>query len=66
MADRILDHEKLDVYRLAIESVGETFGIAERLSGLHRHSRDQWLRAAQWYATDIDYEQEHRFAEHEA
>ena len=47
MADRIFDHEQLDVYRLAIEYVGETFRIAEKLSGLHRHSRDQWLRAAQ-------------------
>ena len=47
MADRIFDHEKLDVYRLAIEYVAETFQIAKELSGLHRHSRDQWLRAAQ-------------------
>ena len=43
----MFDHEKLDVYRLAIEYVGETFRIAESLFGLHRHSRDQWLRAAQ-------------------
>ncbi len=47
MADQIFDHEKLDVYGLSIEYAGETFRIAERLSGLHRHSRDQWLRAAQ-------------------
>ena len=34
MADQMFDHEKLDVYRLAIEYVGETFRIAESLSGL--------------------------------
>ena len=43
----IFDHEKLDVYRLAVEYVADSFGIAKELSGLHRHSRDQWLRAAQ-------------------
>ena len=47
MADQIFDHEKLDVYRLSIEYVGEMFEVAATLSGLHRHSRDQWLRAAQ-------------------
>ena len=47
MADQIFDHEKLDVYGLSIEYVGETFAVAATLSGLHRHSRDQWLRAAQ-------------------
>ena len=47
MAAPIFDHEKLDVYRLAVEYVADSFGIAKELSGLHRHSRDQWLRAAQ-------------------
>ena len=47
MVDPIFDHEKLDVYRLSIEYVGETFEFAATRSGLHRHSRDQWLRAAQ-------------------
>ena len=47
MADPIFDHEKLDVYRLALEYVAESFRIAKGLSGLHRHARDQWLRAAQ-------------------
>ncbi len=42
MADQIFDHEKLDVYGLSIEYAGETFRIAETLSGLHRHSRDQY------------------------
>ena len=47
MVDQIFDHEKLDVYGLSIEYVGETFEFAATRSGLHRHSRDQWLRAAQ-------------------
>jgi four helix bundle protein len=47
MADHIFDHDKLDVYRLSIEYFGETFEVAATLSGLHRHARDQWLRAAQ-------------------
>ena len=47
MADPIFDHEKLDVYQVALEYVAEAFRIARDLSGLHRHSRDQWLRAAQ-------------------
>ncbi len=45
MAAPIFDHEKLDIYRLAVEYVADSFGIAKELSGLHRHSRDQWLRA---------------------
>ena len=47
MPDPIFDHEKLDVYRLALEYVADSFVISKELSGLHRHARDQWLRAAQ-------------------
>ena len=47
MPDMIFDHDRLDVYRLAIEYVADSFEIAKELSGLHRHARDQWLRAAQ-------------------
>jgi four helix bundle protein len=47
MPDKIFDHDKLDVYRLSIEYVADSFCIAKDLSGLHRHARDQWLRAAQ-------------------
>ena len=47
MTDNIFDHDRLDVYRLAIEYIADTFGVAKDLSGLHRHARDQWLRAAQ-------------------
>ncbi len=47
MTDPVFDHDKLDVYRLAVEYVAESSVMAKRLSGLHRHARDQWLRAAQ-------------------
>ena len=47
MTDTIFDHDRLDVYRLAIAYCGESFAVAKDLSGLHRHARDQWLRAAQ-------------------
>ena len=40
-------HEKLDVYRAAIEYTQWVFSIGKRLSGLHRHARDQLLRASQ-------------------
>ncbi len=43
----MFDHDRLDVYRLAIEYTAESFAAAKTLSGLHRHARDQWLRAAQ-------------------
>lgn len=42
-----LGHEKLDVYRLAICYVAWVFEHSERLNGVHRHARDQWLRASQ-------------------
>ena len=40
-------HEKLDVYRLAIDYVAWVFAQANELSGILRHARDQWLRASQ-------------------
>ncbi len=53
MADRVFDHEKLDVYRLSIEYVTESYRSAQLLSGTQRHVRDQWLRAAQSIALNI-------------
>ena len=47
MTETIFDHDRLDVYRLAVEYTAESFLVAQGLSGLHRHARDQWLRAAQ-------------------
>ena len=42
-----LGHEKLDVYRLAISYVAWVFEHSEKLNGVHRHARYQWLRASQ-------------------
>ena len=47
MTEPIFDHDRLDVYRLSIDDVTSSFAIAKELNGLHRHARDQWLRAAQ-------------------
>ena len=40
------DHEKLDVYRVSVEFMKWAFALCERFTGLHRHARDQLLRAA--------------------
>ena len=47
MTEPTFDHDRLDVYRLSIESVSAAFDVSKSLIGLHRHARDQWLRAAQ-------------------
>ena len=47
MPEPIFDHDRLDVYRLSIKYVASSFKTAKSLIGLHRHARDQWLRAAQ-------------------
>ena len=47
MNEPTFDHERLDVYRLSIDYVAFSYCIAKGLSGVHRHARDQWLRAAQ-------------------
>ena len=47
MNEPIFDHERLDVYRLAIDYVATSYRIAKSLNGTERHARDQWLRAAQ-------------------
>jgi four helix bundle protein len=41
------DHEKLDVYRVALECVAWSFDLCKRLSGTNRHARDQLLRSSQ-------------------
>ena len=40
-------HEKLDVYRLAIEYVAWAYELCNTLKGTDRHARDQLLRASQ-------------------
>ena len=47
MAENLFDHDRLDVYRLSIEYVAKSIDSSRSLEGLHRHARDQWLRAAQ-------------------
>ena len=42
-----IGHEKLDVYRLSIGYVAWVYEKAGGLKGVHRHARDQWLRASQ-------------------
>ncbi|MBN1906970.1 MAG: four helix bundle protein [Deltaproteobacteria bacterium] len=42
-----LGHEKLDVYRLALEYVAWVYEKAKKLNGVHRSAKDQWLRASQ-------------------
>ena len=40
-------HERLDVYRAAIDYVGWAYRLCERLKGQHRNAKDQLLRASQ-------------------
>jgi|GEM_PF-140599 len=47
MTGLMFDHERLDVYRLAIDYVAFSYRIARSLSGVNRQVRDPWLRAAQ-------------------
>ena len=47
MTEPVFDHDRLDVYRLAIEYVALSFNLAKELNGCHRHACDQRLRAAQ-------------------
>jgi four helix bundle protein len=47
-----LGHEKLEVDRAAIESVGWAYRYCETLKG-HRNAKDQRLRAAQAMALNI-------------
>ena len=47
MTEYLFDHDRLDVYRPSIEYVANAFETSRSLEGLHRHARDQWLRAAQ-------------------
>jgi hypothetical protein len=47
ITEPIFDHERLDVYRLAIEYVAWSYRIAKSLNGSECHARDQWLLAVQ-------------------
>lgn len=47
VTEPFFDHERLDVYRPAIDYVASSYRIAKSLNGAERHAWDQWLRAAQ-------------------
>ena len=47
VTDYLFDHDRLDVCCLSIEYVSNAFDTSQSLEWFHRHSRDQWLRAAQ-------------------
>ena len=51
-----LGHEKPDVYRMVIGYVAWVFEHSEKLTGAHRHARDQWLRAGQSIPLNIEEE----------
>jgi four helix bundle protein len=40
-------HEKLDVYKVAIQYTKWAFAVGKNMAGAHRHSRDQLFRASQ-------------------
>jgi four helix bundle protein len=41
------NHEQLDVYKLALEYVRWVYSVEKKLSTLHRHAKDQLVRASQ-------------------
>ena len=41
------DHEKLDVYRVALDFAAFSFDLCKRLSVGHKHAREQLLRSSQ-------------------
>ena len=48
-----LDHEKLDVYRTALDFAAWAYTVCRALKGLDRPTRDQLLRASQSIALNI-------------
>jgi four helix bundle protein len=48
-----LDHEKLDVYRTALDFAAWAYGVCRDLKGINRHDRDQLLRASQSIGLNI-------------
>lgn len=49
----MLDHEKLDVYRVSVEFAAWAYGLSRKLRGVDRHARDQLLRASQSIALNV-------------
>ncbi len=48
-----LDHEKLDVYRVALDFAAWAYTVCRTLKGLDRPTRDQLIRASQSIALNI-------------
>lgn len=48
-----LDHEKLDVYRVAVDFAAWAYTVCQALKGLDRPTRDQLVRASQSIALNI-------------
>ena len=48
-----LDHEKLDVYRTALDFAAWAYTVCQTLKGLDRPTRDQLVRASQSIALNI-------------
>ena len=46
-------HERLDVYKLSLQYVKWVYEIEKRLTGKHRHAKDQLLRASQSIPSNI-------------
>ena len=53
MVNPIFDHEKLDVYQVTLSYIESTSRLSFELPKQFRHTRDQWLRAAQSIALNI-------------
>ena len=49
----VFDHEKLDVYRVALTFVAWAFKTTAELPTLHRHARDQLVRSSQSIVQNI-------------
>jgi four helix bundle protein len=43
----LFSHDRLDVYRLSLEYVAWAISLCRKLSGEHRYSKDQLMRASQ-------------------
>ena len=49
----MLDHERLDVYRVSLEFASWAYILCKSLKGMDRHARDQLLRASQSIVLNI-------------
>ena len=43
----MFDHERLDVYQVSLDLVTFVFALVAPMTGVHRHARDQIIRASQ-------------------